>query len=78
MVFFSFLSAPDRDHCPMHGPQALVNIFVPRSSKVLIKPSLSMVYRTSSEPGLIPNSAAGFNPFDTACAAMDAALEISS
>ena len=43
MVFFSCLSAPALSHCPIHGPQALVNTLVPIFSKSAMMPSLSMV-----------------------------------
>ena len=78
IVFFSCFSDPTLDHWPIQGPQALVNILVPNYSKVLMNPSRSMVNLTNSEPGLIPNSATGFSPLATACATIDAALEMSS
>ncbi len=43
ILFFSFLSAPARAHCPIHGPQALVNILASKSSKIDNKPSRSAV-----------------------------------
>ena len=39
----------------MHGPHAFVKILDSISSKILIKPSLSAVYLTCSEPGFMPN-----------------------
>ena len=49
-----------------------------RSSKILRIPSLSAVYRTCSEPGLIPKSDLVTRFLSTACFAMDAALVKSS
>ena len=43
-----------------------------------MKPSLSIVKRTCSEPGVIVNSDFVTKPFSTACCAIDADLEISS
>ena len=74
----SCLSAPSRAHCPIHGPQALVNILASKSSKIDKSPSRSAVYLTCSEPGLIPNSALVTNFFSTACFAMEAARAKSS
>lgn len=53
-------------HCPIHGPQAFVNIVAFTSSKFFRIPSLSAVNLTVSDPGLIPNSALVFNPLSTA------------
>ena len=79
MEFFSCFSAPSRAHCPIQGPQALVNILVPSSLlKVSIKPSRSAVYLTCSEPGFIPKIALGAIPFSTASATIEAALVKSS
>src|SRR5437763_1239006 len=51
-----------------------VNIF----SKVLRNPSLSTVYLTCSDPGVMVNSDLAFSPLLMACVAMEADLEISS
>src|SRR5699024_6077132 len=63
---------------PIHGPHALVKMVAFSSSNDFRRPSLSAVYRTCSDPGLIPNSALVTSPFSTACLAMDAALDKSS
>ena len=42
-------------HCPIHGPHALVKILLSSFSKISIIPSLSAVYLTCSDPGLIPS-----------------------
>src|SRR5690606_4095721 len=78
IVFFSCLSAPSLSHCPIQGPQALVNTFVPNFSKVSMMPSLSMVYLICSDPGLIPNSAFGVIFLSNACCTIDTARDISS
>ena len=78
MVFFSCLSAPDLAHCPIQGPQALVNMVASKSSKISSKPSLSAVKRTCSEPGLIPKVAFVANFLSTACLAIEAARDKSS
>ena len=57
---------------------SIVNIVAPQFFKMEMKPSRATVYLTCSEPGLIPNSAFGFNPFLLLACAMEAALEISS
>ena len=43
MEFFSSLSAPCLAHCPIQGPHALASTTPPISSKVLTRPSRSMV-----------------------------------
>ena len=78
IVFFSWFSAPARAHWPIHGPQAFANTSAPNCSKISIKPSLSIVYLTCSEPGVIVNLAFVLSPLSTACFAIDAAREISS
>ena len=78
MVFFSCLSASFLAHCPIQGPQALVNMVASKSSKIFSKPSLSAVKRTCSEPGLIPNVAFVTNFLSTACLAIEAARDKSS
>ena len=79
IVFFSCLLAPSLSHCPIHGPQALVNILVVSNFiNESINPSLSAVKRTCSEPGLIPNVALGFSPLLTASSTIEAALVKSS
>src|SRR5690606_38865319 len=78
IVLFSCLSAPSLSHCPIQGPQALVNTFVPNFSKVSMIPSLSMVYLICSDPGLIPNSAFGVMFLSNACCTIDTARDISS
>ena len=62
----------------MHGPHALVKILASKSSNISRSPSLSAVYLTCSDPGLIPNSAFVINFLSTACFAILAALERSS
>ena len=50
------LGTPDltseRFHWPMQGPHALARTVAPACSKVLVRPSRSMVARTFSEPGV--------------------------
>ena len=61
LISFSLLLA--YPHCPIHGPQALVKILVDSNfSKVSINPSLSAVYLTCSDPGLIPKIALASSP----------------
>ena len=62
----------------MQGPHAFVKIVALRSSKILRIPSLSAVYLTCSEPGLIPKSDFVVNFFSIACFAIDAAIVTSS
>ena len=50
----------------------------PKFLKTSSKPSLSAVYLTCSEPGLIPNIAFGFTPLEIASSTIDAALVKSS
>ena len=77
--FFSCFSAPSLSHCPIQGPQALVKIIeFSNFLKVSIRPSLSAVNLTCSEPGLIPKIAFGFTPFATASSTIEAALDKSS
>ncbi len=78
IVFFSFNSASFLAHCPIHGPQALVNIFAFKFSKIFKNPSLSAVYLTCSDPGLIPSSDLVSKPLSIACCAIEAALDKSS
>ena len=63
----------------MHGPHALVNIFVVSNLlKISIKPSLSAVNLTCSDPGFIPKVAFGFIPLSAASFTIEAALLRSS
>ena len=78
MAFFSCLSAPALAHCPIQGPQALVNMVASKSSKISSKPSRSAVKRTCSDPGLIPKVALVTSFLSTACLAMEAARDKSS
>ena len=56
----------------------MVNILASSFSKIFSNPSLSAVYLTCSEPGLIPNSALVERFFSTAWLAIDDALDKSS
>ena len=80
MILFlgAFLGSSYLAHCPIHGPQALVKIFASNFSKTAKIPSLSAVYLTFSEPGLIPKCAFVFKPLSIACCAIEAALDKSS
>jgi len=78
LFFGAFLGSEYLAHWPIHGPQALVNILASNFSKIPKIPSLSAVYLTCSEPGLIPNSAFVFNPLSKACCAIEDALYKSS
>ena len=62
----------------MQGPQAFEKISAPSCSKVSIKPSLSIVCLTCSDPGVIVNRAFVLNPLFTAWLAIETDLEISS
>ena len=62
----------------MQGPQAFAKISAPNFSKIFIKPSLSIVCLTCSEPGVIVNLAFVFSPLSIACCAIDADLDMSS
>src|SRR5580698_2556357 len=62
----------------MQGPQALARTTPPISSKVLRKPSFSMVKRTCSEPGVMVNSAFVLSFLVVACRAREAERLISS
>ena len=55
--FFLVLSSPSLFHWPIQGPHAFVKILAFKSIKGFKSPSLSAVYLTCSEPGLIPKSA---------------------
>jgi hypothetical protein len=63
---------------PMQGPQAFAKTTPPTLSKSLMKPSLSMVKRTSSEPGVMVNSLFVFKPLLTASLTMEAERLMSS
>src|ERR1017187_444682 len=78
MEFFRAGSLEWRAHCPMQGPHAFASTMPPIFSNMPRYPSLSTVYLTCSEPGVIVNSALAFKPWLVACSAMDAALVISS
>ena len=75
------LSSPffsSRFHCPIHGPQALASTVAPTSSKVDCNPSLSIVARMSSDPGVTRNGTLDLSPAALACSAMDATRDMSS
>ena len=76
--FFFSLLAPSLSHWPIHGPHAFVKIWDSKSSKILIKPSLSAVNLTCSEPGLIPSLDFIFRLFFLAWKAIEAARDKSS
>ena len=78
MVFFSPLSAPSLSHWPIHGPQAFENTLAPMLLNILIKPSLSIVYLTCSDPGVIVYFDLAIILLSKACLAIDEALDISS
>ena len=65
-------------HCPIHGPQALARTVPLISFKEAIWPSLSMVARMSSEPGVTMKGTDAVRPCAVACSATSAALLISS
>jgi hypothetical protein len=65
IVFLSCFSAPTLSHIPIQGPQAFAKTLAQSLSKVLRKPSLSIVKRTCSEPGVMVNSAFVFKFFST-------------
>ena len=67
-----------RFHCPIHGPQALAITTPPTDSNSASTPSLSAVYRTNSEPGLMMNCAFTSNPSVLAFLRMEAARVKSS
>ena len=78
MVFLSAFSAPTLAHIPMQGPHALANTVAPILSNTPKNPSLSMVYLTNSDPGVIVNEAFNFSPFSETCFAKLTALLMSS
>ena len=65
-------------HCPIQGPQAFASTFAPISFSAFICPSLSIVPRIISDPGVIWRGTFTFTPFDLACSAISDALDISS
>ena len=67
-----------RDHCPMHGPQALASTVAPTASRSASNPSRSIVARICSEPGVTSNSTFDVSPFAEAWRATDAARVMSS
>ncbi|MNE76852.1 hypothetical protein D3C80_1731130 [compost metagenome] len=77
-MFLSSFSAPSLSHIPIHGPQAFAKTVAPILWKVSIKPSLSIVERTTSEPGVIVNCDFVFKFLSATCLANEAAREISS
>ena len=78
IVFLSCFSAPILSHIPIHGPHAFAKTVAPICANISKKPSLSMVYLTSSLPGVMVNSAFVFKPFSATCFARLAARLISS
>src|SRR2546423_2313256 len=68
----------ERDHCPMHGPQALASTVAPIASRSASRPSRSMVARTRSEPGVTSSGTLARRPLALACRAIDAARVMSS
>jgi hypothetical protein len=74
-LFFSAFSVPLSDtRSASVGKDSRIFKFL----KLAINPSLSAVYLTCSEPGLIPKIAFGFTPFATASSTIEAALDKSS
>ena len=67
-----------RDHCPMHGPQALARTSPPMASRSARRPSRSMVARTCSEPGVISSLVLALSPLAVAWRAIEAARVMSS
>ena len=67
-----------RDHCPMHGPQALASTVAPTASRSASSPSRSIVARICSEPGVTSSSICARSPFAAAWRATDAARVMSS
>ncbi len=67
-----------RSHWPMQGPQALARTIPPNSSNVSSWPSLAMVARICSEPGVTVKVDWAFRPWSSASRAMEAARDMSS
>ena len=67
-----------RDHCPMHGPQALASTVAPIASRSASRPSRSIVARICSEPGVISSSVFAVSPLAAAWRAIEAARVMSS
>ena len=61
-----------------HGPQAFASTFAPISFNAFIWPSLSIVPRIISDPGVTWRGIFTFTPFDFACSAISEALDMSS
>ncbi len=78
MVFLSSLSNSGLDHCPIQGPHAFAKTVAPISFSELIWPSLSIVPRICSEPGVTRSGTLDFIPLALACSAKLAALDMSS
>ena len=78
MVFSPPPSSSGRLHCPMHGPHALARTVAPMDRSEPICPSLSIVARICSEPGVTSSGAAALAPRAAACSATAAALDMSS
>ena len=62
----------------MHGPQAFARTVAPIASRSARRPSLSIVARTCSDPGVTNKGIFDFNPLERASRAIPAALVISS
>ena len=78
IVFLSSFSAPSLDHCPIQGSQAFANTFAPSVLNSSMKPSLSIVCLTCSDPGVMVNSALVDRPNLLACLAIDTERDMSS
>ena len=78
MVLGAPVALSARRHWPMHGPQALANTTASMSLRDCICPSLSMVARTCSEPGVTMKGTANFMPWALACSATSAERLMSS
>ncbi|KAH3662866.1 hypothetical protein OGATHE_004442 [Ogataea polymorpha] len=77
ITLVSFGAASPLSHWPIQGPHALASTIAPFSSNVLIKPSLSIVARICSDPGVTKKGILGFKPTLAACLMIEAARDMS-
>lgn len=56
-----------KENLPMQGPQAFASTIPPKSSNIFDSPSLCIVARTCSDPGVTVKSVFAFKPFSRAC-----------
>ena len=78
IVLTFLLSESLRAHCPIHGPHAFAKTSPPIFLNISRNPSLSVIDRICSEPGVIVNSDFATSLLDKASFTTDAALERSS